>query len=31
MVPCINYIAVRGQGDPNMEDGEYKQTIGMLY
>ena len=30
-VPGMNYIAVRGQGDPNLEDGEYKQSIGMLY
>ena len=31
MVPSMNYIAVRGQGDPNQEDGEYKQSIGVLY
>ena len=30
-VPSMNYIAVRGSGDPNMEDGEYKQSIGLLY
>ena len=30
-VPAMNYIAVRGKGDPNMEDGEYKKAIGMLY
>ena len=30
-VPAMNYIAVRGKGDPNDEDGEYKQTIGQLY
>ena len=30
-VPSMNYIAVRGQGDPNDEDGEYKQSIGLLY
>lgn len=30
-VPAMNYIAVQGQGDPNMEDGEYKQSIGLLY
>ena len=23
-VPSMNYIAVRGHGDPNAEDGEYK-------
>ncbi len=30
-VPGMNYIAVRGSGDPNQEDGEYKQAIGLLY
>ncbi|MDO5561097.1 MAG: GyrI-like domain-containing protein [Oscillospiraceae bacterium] len=30
-VPEANYIAVRGHGDPNEEDGEYKQAIGILY
>lgn len=30
-VPLMNYIAVRGQGDPNIEDGEYKQSISLLY
>ena len=30
-VPSMNYIAVRGQGNPNIEDGEYKQAIGLLY
>ena len=30
-VPKMNYIAVRGSGDPNDEDGEYKQAIGLLY
>ena len=30
-VPSMNYIAVRGMGDPNQEDGEYKQSIGLLY
>ena len=30
-VPSMNYIAVRGKGDPNKEDGEYKQAIGLLY
>ena len=30
-VPPMNYIAVRGKGDPNEEDGEYKQSIGLLY
>lgn len=30
-VPPMNYLAVRGHGDPNTEDGEYKQSIGLLY
>jgi len=30
-VPRMNYIAVRGQGDPNEEDGAYKRAIGLLY
>ena len=30
-VPEMNYIAVRGKGDPNDESGEYKAAIGVLY
>lgn len=30
-VPPMNYIAVRGNGDPNEENGAYKQAIGVLY
>lgn len=30
-VPSANYIAVRGQGDPNEEGGAYKEAIGVLY
>ena len=30
-VPAMNYIAVRGEGDPNAEDGAYKRAIGLLY
>ena len=30
-VPSMNYIAVRGSGDPNQEDGDYKKSIGLLY
>lgn len=30
-VPKMNYIAVRGQGDPNEEGGSYKQAISLLY
>ena len=30
-VPRANYIAVRGQGDPNEEGGAYQRAIGVLY
>lgn len=30
-IPKMNYIAVRGTGDPNSENGEYKESIGLLY
>lgn len=30
-IPPMNFVAVRGQGDPNEEDGEYKKAIGLLY
>ncbi len=30
-VPKANYIAVRGQGDPNEERGAYQAAIGVLY
>lgn len=30
-VPPMNFIAVRGSGDPNTEDGEYKQAMEILY
>ena len=30
-VPKINYLAVRGKGNPNDENGEYKDSIGLLY
>ena len=30
-VPQMNYLAVRGKGDPNDESGEYKDAIGLLY
>lgn len=29
--PAMNFLAVRGAGDPNQENGTYKQAIGMLY
>ena len=31
MVPKANYIAVRGEGDPNEEGGAYQAAIGVLY
>lgn len=30
-VPAMNYIAVRGKGDPNEEGSEYKESINLLY
>lgn len=30
-IPEMNFIAVRGKGDPNEEGGEYKASIGLLY
>ncbi len=30
-VPPMNYLAVRGSGNPNEEGSEYKQSIGLLY
>ena len=31
IVPTANYIAVRGQGNPNEEGGTYQTAIGILY
>ena len=31
MVPKANYIAVRGNGNPNEEGGAYQQAVGILY
>lgn len=31
LVPPINYVAVRGTGDPNEEGGAYKAAIAVLY
>ncbi len=28
-VPTMNFIAVRGSGDPNEESGTYKAAIGL--
>ena len=30
-VPAMHYVAVRGQGDPNVPGGAYQQAIGVLY
>lgn len=30
-IPKMNFIAVRGVGDPNKEGGAYKEAIGLLY
>lgn len=30
-VPKMNYVAVRGKGDPNEEGGAYKEAVGVLY
>ena len=29
-VPAMNFLAVRGQGDPNEEQGAYKQALELL-
>lgn len=31
LVPKMNYLAVRGKGNPNDLNGEYKKSIGLLY
>lgn len=30
-IPSMNFLAVRGQGNPNEEGGAYKESIGLLY
>ncbi len=30
-VPKVNYLAVRGKGDPNEENGEYQNAVSLLY
>jgi hypothetical protein len=30
-IPAMNYIAVRGKGNPNEKEGAYQQAIGILY
>ena len=30
-IPKMNYLAIRGVGNPNEENGEYQNSIGLLY
>ena len=30
-IPPMNYVAVRGKGNPNVEGGDYQQAISILY
>ena len=30
-IPAMTFLAVRGKGDPNQENGEYQTAIGLLY
>lgn len=30
-IPQMNYVAVRGRGNPNEPEGEYQRAIGLLY
>ncbi len=30
-IPAMNFIAVRGRGNPNEEEGDYQKALGMLY
>lgn len=30
-IPAMNYIAVKGSGNPNEEDGEYRHALELLY
>lgn len=30
-IPKMNYIIVKGKGNPNEENGDYKKSIGLLY
>lgn len=31
LVPPLNFLALRGHGDPNQPEGEYKRAISLLY
>ena len=30
-IPYMNFLAIRGKGDPNQEGGAYKASIRLLY
>lgn len=30
-IPSMNFLAVRGKGNPNEAEGDYKKSIGLLY
>ncbi len=30
-IPAMNFVAVRGRGDPNADDGEYQRAMKVLY
>ena len=30
-IPSMNYLAVRGSGDPNAEGGDYQKAVELLY
>lgn len=30
-IPSMNYIALKGKGNPNIENGEYQQAVAVLY
>lgn len=30
-IPQMNYIAIRGKGNPNIDNGEYQQAVAVLY
>ena len=30
-IPKMNFVSIRGTGNPNEENGDYKKTIGLLY
>lgn len=30
-IPPMNYLAVKGKGNPNDKNGDYQQTISLLY